>query len=309
MYQPVVIIGAARSGTNMLRDVLVKLPGVGTWPCDEINYIWRYGNALHPTDELEPALATPRVQNYIQRAFSRLSREKRLGWVVEKTCANSLRVAFVDRVLPDAKYIFLVRDGRDVTVSAMRHWRAALDIPYLAKKARYVPPADLPYYALRYLSNRLHRLIAHDNRLASWGPRFDSMEKMLKARTLAEVCAVQWARSVGIARYDFSRIDADRVCTVKYEQFVTHPESELGRLLQFLEIDGGTTDMSELVAHVSPKSAGNWRRRLTRQTVQQIEPLMHRELEHFGYEPAAAMEATSSSLQKTPANQIRQKAA
>ena len=46
MVQPVVIIGAARSGTNMLRDVLVKLPGVGTWPCDEINYIWRHGNAL-----------------------------------------------------------------------------------------------------------------------------------------------------------------------------------------------------------------------------------------------------------------------
>ena len=309
MYQPVVIIGAARSGTNMLRDVLVKLPGVGTWPCDEINYIWRYGNALHPTDELEPALATPRVQSYIRRAFSRLSREKRLSWVVEKTCANSLRVAFVDQVLPDAKYIFLVRDGRDVTVSAMRRWTAGLDIPYLAEKARYVPLADLPYYGLRYLANRLHRLIAHDNRLAPWGPRFDGMEKTLKTRTLAEVCAVQWARSVGIARYDLSRIDADRVCAVKYEQFVTRPESELGRLLEFLEIDGGTTDVSELVADVSPKSAGNWRRQLTRQTVRQIEPLMHRELEHFGYEPAAAMEVTSSSLQETPANQARRKAA
>ena len=30
-------------GHNMLRDVLTKLPGVATWPCDEINYIWRHG--------------------------------------------------------------------------------------------------------------------------------------------------------------------------------------------------------------------------------------------------------------------------
>ena len=34
---PVVIIGAPRSGTNMLRDVLVGVGGYATWPCDEIN--------------------------------------------------------------------------------------------------------------------------------------------------------------------------------------------------------------------------------------------------------------------------------
>ena len=28
-FQPVIIIGAARSGTNMLRDMLTRLPGVG----------------------------------------------------------------------------------------------------------------------------------------------------------------------------------------------------------------------------------------------------------------------------------------
>ena len=37
--KPVVIIGAPRSGTNMLRDVLCDWPGVVTWPCDEINLI------------------------------------------------------------------------------------------------------------------------------------------------------------------------------------------------------------------------------------------------------------------------------
>ncbi|MDN5869901.1 MAG: sulfotransferase [Nitrococcus sp.] len=36
-YQPVVIIGAPRSGTNMLRYVLTPIPGVRTWRCAEIN--------------------------------------------------------------------------------------------------------------------------------------------------------------------------------------------------------------------------------------------------------------------------------
>jgi hypothetical protein len=37
----------------MLRDVLCELPDHGTWPCDEIKYIWRHGNQQHPDDELE----------------------------------------------------------------------------------------------------------------------------------------------------------------------------------------------------------------------------------------------------------------
>ena len=91
-YLPVIIIGAGRSGTNMLRDILTQLPGFGTWPCDEINYVWRHGNVREPTDELAPHLATDSVQRFVRCAFDRLA--ARRGWthVVEKTCANSLRV-------------------------------------------------------------------------------------------------------------------------------------------------------------------------------------------------------------------------
>ena len=36
---PLIIIGAARSGTNIVRDTLVHVPGWKTWNCDEINLI------------------------------------------------------------------------------------------------------------------------------------------------------------------------------------------------------------------------------------------------------------------------------
>ena len=35
----VIIIGAPRSGTNILRDTLTSLSNVGTWGCDEIPYL------------------------------------------------------------------------------------------------------------------------------------------------------------------------------------------------------------------------------------------------------------------------------
>ena len=114
---PVVIVGAPRSGTNMLRDVLARLSGVATWPCDEINYIWRHGNLRYPSDEFPPELARPAVQRYVDRQFDWVSRHYDADVVVEKTCANSLRVPFVDRVVPEARYVFIRRNGLDAVDS------------------------------------------------------------------------------------------------------------------------------------------------------------------------------------------------
>ncbi|MDZ7846842.1 MAG: sulfotransferase [Owenweeksia sp.] len=157
MNQPVIIIGAGRSGTNILRDSICSLPGFETWPCDEINYIWRHGNIGKATDRFTPEDARPSVKKFIRSQFEKFQRSSGAGTVVEKTCANSLRVAFINEILPGARYIFIVRNGYDVTSSAMARWRATLDLDYILKKARYVPKSDIPYYASRYLANRIKK--------------------------------------------------------------------------------------------------------------------------------------------------------
>ena len=60
-FTPLIIIGAGRSGTNALRDALTSLPGFKTWPCDEINAIWRFVNYSVPYDEFIVEHATPAV--------------------------------------------------------------------------------------------------------------------------------------------------------------------------------------------------------------------------------------------------------
>ena len=125
----VIIIGAPRSGTNMLRDVLTSLEGIETWPCDEINYIWRHGNVGYPSDEIPAEMATRKVQSYIRKKFDSIADKTHAEIIVEKTCANSLRVPFVDRLLPDAKYIFIYRDGVDATGSDRRFTMGAAKQP------------------------------------------------------------------------------------------------------------------------------------------------------------------------------------
>jgi hypothetical protein len=260
-YRPVIILGAGRSGTNMLRDVLCSLPSFGTWPCDEINYIWRHGNKRFPVDEMGANLMRPKLQRYIQRAFQLCAKRESCTSVVEKTCANTLRVEFVAAALPEnAVFLHLVRDGQDVVASAGRRWKAKLDLPYLFKKARFVPLGDLPYYALRYLGTRVHRLFDGEGKVSFWGPRYLGMEKDLQSHGLDEVCAKQWRRCVTSSMKGLATLPEDRVLHLRYEDFVATPVRQLQRIGSFLQEDWTLAMMEQAVSHVSQGSVGKGKR-------------------------------------------------
>jgi hypothetical protein len=273
-FSPVVIIGAPRSGTNMLRDALTAVPGLATWPCDEINYIWRHGNVRHPSDEFPPAFARPQVAAFVRRQFASLATRTGAAHVVEKTCANSLRIGFVAAILPEARYVRIRRAPLDAVASAMKRWRAPLDLPYLLRKARFVPPSDLPYYALRYLANRVRKLASAEGRLATWGPRFDGMDELLRRAGLAEVCAEQWRRCVTSAARGLADLPAGRVCEVRYEDFVRSPVPELGRILAFLEVDARATAVDAAVLHVKATKAGGGARHLQDEELRRVRSIV-----------------------------------
>ncbi|BAZ94544.1 uncharacterized protein FOKN1_2167 [Thiohalobacter thiocyanaticus] len=282
-YQPVIIIGAPRSGTNMLRDVLSRLEGVATWPCDEINYIWRHGNVRYPSDELPIEAAGESVRSYIRRQFNWVARRYRAHTVVEKTCANSVRVPFVDAVIPNARYLFIRRDGLDAVGSAMKRWTAKLDIPYLMRKARFVPLSDLPYYSGRYLWNRLYRLLSREERLAFWGPQLDDMDELLKQYSLDEICALQWQACVDKAADAFATMPEERWLEISYEDFVDSPASEFARIIEFLEIDATSDQIAAAVVGVRPDSIGKGRSALGEASLQRLDRLVRHTLARYGY--------------------------
>ena len=282
---PVIIIGAARSGTNMLRDILARLPGFGTWPCDEINYVWRHGHRAHPSDELTPEDAEPRVRSFIRRQFRRIGAARHASTIVEKTCANSLRVGFVDAVFPEARFVFIYRDGRDVVASALKRWRAPFEPAYVLAKARYVPLSDVPYYASRYAVSRVYRLFSREKRLKSWGPRFVGMEKALAEYSLPEVAAMQWSRSVERSLDAFEKLDPQRVIRAAYEDVVSRPGEEVSRILDFLNTQIPAEKIRELTSGLSADSVGRWEKDLDDMTKAQIAPIVAPMLKRLGYIP------------------------
>lgn len=283
MYQKIIIIGAPRSGTNMLRNTLVKLNGVATWPCDEINYIWRYGNAKSMTDEFTPAMASEKTTAYIRQSFDEVSAKTGAETIVEKTCANSLRVSFVDSVVPDAKYIFIVRDGLDAIASASLRWRAKLDLPYLLKKLRYVPLSDIPFYGMEYMKARLHMNSTDEGRQSYWGPKIKALEDQIDELSLLKICAMQWRECVDKAATELAELSDDRVRTIRYEEFVTHPGKLLNELGLFMDIDLTQAKINDAVKDISASSIGKGKLLIDELSVSEIAPIIKNTMLSHGY--------------------------
>ena len=233
-FQPLIIIGAGRSGTNILRDTLTTLPGYETWPCDEINPIWRHGNLFWPDDEIPADRATPKVKRFIRGQFSRFWKSSGSpAHVVEKTCANTLRVPFVSAVVPEARYINLVRNGYDVIASAERRWKGDFELPkgqYFMAKARYTPLRDLPIYGARFLRARLKMKTNQSKHLDVWGPRFKGMSHLTDT-PLIDLIAMQWAACIEKSDAAFAALPEDHVTHVRYEDFMARPVEILGQLV------------------------------------------------------------------------------
>ncbi len=124
--QPVIIIGAARSGTKFLRDVLAVCPGTRVVPYD-VNYLWRSGNESWPDDCLPAELCNPVLAARIRRSLVKVSEVRAAGEpgvLLEKTVSNCLRVPFVAAVLPDAafKYARNMLAGRLSAGRGQRTW-------------------------------------------------------------------------------------------------------------------------------------------------------------------------------------------
>lgn len=258
MAQPVVIIGAARSGTKFLRDVLAASPSAQAVPYD-VNYVWRYGVPHGVDDDLDAASLTPAQRRFIPKTLYKLARIRPGSdlHLIEKSVSNGLRIPYVDAVLPDAHFVHLIRDGRDVTESAMRLWQAPPDWGALRTKLAGMPLANIGYVAW-FGWNTLKGLFSKRQGGKVWGPRYPGIEADAATLPLAAVCARQWRASVETARRDLAALPADRVTEIRYEDLVSGPEA-LARVITRAGLGGAEIIEATRAAKVRADTAGKWR--------------------------------------------------
>ena len=297
MQEPIFVVGAARSGTHLVATTLRKnLDVVYT---GEVNELWKRYVPPSRYDSIPSSAASEEVIVKLRNAFEHYVETQGGGRLLEKTPANTLRLPFVTRVFPDARIVHIVRDGRDVALSARRKYRGNLkkmtkfETPRTSFRERLVMLVETAITKMR-LNPSPRSLLSNLGRYwkgtlshlgyggeAMWGPRFPGWETYFKHYSILEVAAIQWRASVDCvenflaARPDVAAYD------IKYEDLVAHPDETLAGLFRFLHND---TDHQGTIRHDIVLGGPGWKEAMDMEERRAVAEHIEDRLVSRGYE-------------------------
>jgi|TARA_B110000483_G_scaffold23312_1_gene27190 hypothetical protein len=270
--QPIIIIGSPRSGTNLLRNTLVQFNKVCTWPFDEINFMWMKGHKINRDDELKVEDLSQKKINYLKHEFLKIALKNNSNIVVEKTCANSLRIPYIYKIFPNAKFICIHRDPIDAIDSIEKKWKEGRDINNFFKKIFWFNKSYLIKFLIYNLSKKFFNL---KNRFDIWGPKIKNLNKIINENNnLLSIAAYQWKRCFKLAQRDLKEINQDNVFSLKYEDFVENPHKWISKILIFMNVEYDDKIISRVSHKISRKNIGKGRNSLTENHILEIEKIL-----------------------------------
>jgi hypothetical protein len=124
--RPIFIVGCARSGTTLLRLMLDSHPGIAAG--EETKFLvdlepilgehWR----LLQTYGFSRAWWVERMRSFYGGFMTDYAARKGKRRWAEKTPGYTFHLDFVDELFPEAQYVHLIRDGREVAASFRERW-------------------------------------------------------------------------------------------------------------------------------------------------------------------------------------------
>ena len=305
MTAPVLIVGAGRSGTNLLASTF-DAEGSRFRNLVENRYIWTYGQRDRSTDLRAAAEATPRVAGYIRSHFARQAGQGADAPVlIDKTPSNALRLPFVAAVYPDVKVINMLRDGRDNIVSRTNQWEGRLP-----SESSDVHPAASLRGKLRIAGDRLRHarhlhargnlpldrfpamltdmaptVLAHllTGQPRRYAERVPGLAHIRRTAGLDVAAAVQWREVVMAAVTEGRRLGCDRYLELRYEDLLADPAGTWGRIMGFLKVTETGAGRAYLEGIVRPAAHGAWRDSPDAGRVLALEAHLRPTLEYLGY--------------------------
>jgi hypothetical protein len=214
---PIFILGSPRSGTTLLFDVLRRSSSLSSLT-GESHLLWesfhdpsRPGWASHA---LGASDVTRKEQRFIYWAIDRVAEGRRY---LDKSPRNCFRVPYLNDLFPDARFVFLKRDGRAAVSSLISGWRSDSTVFGGVEVGRALE--------IRGYGGDTWRFVAPPG----W-------EALATGSTLEEVCAFQWSASNDAVLAAREAIDQDRWSELTYEAFVEAPGEMTARLLERLRL-------------------------------------------------------------------------
>lgn len=257
IQKAVVVVGSPRSGTTFLSQMFRVHRQVAY--LIEPRLVWRYGND-RKSDLLTPEDARPEVCRHIRTEFARFVEREGKQRLAEKTPSNSLRMGFVDRVLPDCRFVHIIRNGYDAALSIRKFWLDSaggvgsknIRAGVIRQRLKELNWRRLPFYAKEAIRRVTPDWLSGITGPKLWGPRIPGMEQMAKEMDLLEVCCLQWRMCVELACQYGRGLPSDRYMEMKLEDLT---QDRVRAMMRFCELDDDPNVLAYLEEHFKPEKA------------------------------------------------------
>lgn len=260
--RPLIVVGAGRSGTTLIREALIQHKDVASFEF-EMNALWKYGNEHIDHDMLNGKQHySDAVSDYIRNVFVQKSVECDRLRILDKTVANVMRLAYIQEILPDAKILHVIRDGRSVSASAMARWSAKHPSSYFIKKLKTIPLRSLPRFAFHVIKSKYLALIRGAVHRQTWGSRWPGFDRDVAELPLAAICSKQWALQVEAALAQKTMLKPNTYMEIRYEKLVSDPQKVFDEVRCFFELDYDENFSSWVNSSVDDSRTDKWHKDL-----------------------------------------------
>lgn len=228
--RPVFIISAPRAGSTLLYETLSRCEHIYSIDAEIQNIIdgipalhlaardYR-SQVLDETDADPDTASTLRAcliaelqdskgHYFLDHASSNIKPIR----IIEKTPENALRIPFLRKIFPDAKFVYLYRDLRQNVSSIVEAWQ----------HSNFIAIPDLPGWLRKHWSLLLPENWRHYN-----------------SASLTEVAAFQWGAANRAIIHELEGIPKDQWTTISYENLIAAPVVEISRLCEFIDVNPG----------------------------------------------------------------------
>jgi len=142
---------------------------------------------------------------------------------------------------------------------------------------------EWPQHLPRFWMNHLRGWLNLSNRPKTWGLHYPGIENDLGRLTPIEIAAKQWLIGVETAFEDLAMIPDSRRINIRYEDFVTAPQSEMERALEFVNLRSNEKLTKFLNTEINTEGINVFRSRLSDEQIRVIQPSVEPVANKFGY--------------------------
>lgn len=246
--RPIFIVSSPRSGSTVLFETLARAPRLHTIGGESHALIegvpgLRMAMQGFGSNRLDAMAASPEVVAELRRRFLAQLHDRDGNppsrppiRMLEKTPKNALRVPFLAQAFPDARFVYLYRDPRETLASMIEAWQSGRFCTY----PRLPGWQGLPWSLLL---------------VPGW--------RELIGKSLHEIVAAQWRITTRILLDDLAVLPAERLCAIRYDNFIADPQAETSALCAALDMEWDQSLQGELPASrytVTAPAAQKWRR-------------------------------------------------